>query len=97
MAALEAMSYGLPCLLSGSCNLPDAFTSNAALLADPDIASLTYALRTLFSLDSSSLSSMGTSARALVADTYDWKNVANQFELLYGWALGDYDLPPFII
>ena len=30
MAALEAMAYGLPCLLSTACNLPESFSAKAA-------------------------------------------------------------------
>ena len=97
MAALEAMSFSLPCLLSAACNLPDAFSLNAALIAEPDTSSLTHSLRKLFHLNSSSLSAMGASARALVSGTYDWATVTNQFALLYGWVLGKNDKPSFII
>ena len=91
------MSFRLPCLLSTACNLPDAFTLNAALVAEPDTSSLTHSLRTLFQLNSSALSAMGASSWSLVSETYDWETVSNQFALLYGWILGHNDKPCFVI
>ena len=49
MAALEAMSHGLPCFLSSACNLPEAFAAKAASIAEPDSSQLALTLRCLFS------------------------------------------------
>lgn len=96
MAALEAMSYGLPCLLSSACNLPDAFSSNAALCAEPDIASLTSAFSQLFHMDAAALSQMGSAGRNLVSESYDWHVIAKKFESIYSWILGDSAQPVFV-
>ena len=47
---LEAMSFGLPCLLSSSCNHPEAYERGAAISAEPDTPSLVESLKRLFLL-----------------------------------------------
>ena len=94
MAALEAMSFKLPCLLSSSCNLPLAFDCKAALKAEPNVHSLSKALLSLFSLSPDQLLSMGVSGQKLVSDRYSWSNIAVQTLVLYQWILGGGDQPP---
>lgn len=97
MAALEAMSFRLPCLLSTSCNLPLAFECNAALKAEPNVQSLSQALQALFELSPDQLVSMGVSAQRLVDYHYSWPNIAGQTLDLYQWLLGGGDKPPFVL
>lgn len=96
MAALEAMAYQLPCLLSKACNLPDAFVANAAIPAEPESAHLIKSLQLLFGLNEVEQASMGRAGYQLIADKYNWHTVAKQFQSLYQWAMGDGDRPEFV-
>lgn len=99
MAALEAMSWGLPCLLSAACNLPAAFRAGAAWQAPPDVESLEAVLGRWLSAASigpSCLGAMGAAGQALVAQQFTWPQVATQTAHLYGWLLGEAERPGFV-
>ena len=71
VAALEAMSFSLPCLLSTACNIPEAFSCNAAIRAEPEISELIPALNTLFNNYDSDFIDMGRNSRRLVEDKFN--------------------------
>ncbi|WP_231605636.1 glycosyltransferase [Synechococcus sp. CBW1006] len=96
MAALEAMAHQLPCLLSGACNLPEAFVAGAALPAEPDPVALAASLQQLLALSVAERSAMGAACRALVAERYSWLQVAQQTRQLYSWILGGGARPGFV-
>jgi glycosyltransferase involved in cell wall biosynthesis len=96
MAALEAMAYELPCLLSEACNLAEAFSAGAALHAEPDPPALADSIRQLFALHASSRASMGAAGYALVRDQFSWPVVAQQTRQLYDWILGYGECPDFV-
>ena len=93
MAALEAMSFRLPCLLSSACNLPEAFDCNAALRAEPDASDLIDSLLAIFSQSDSDLENMGENSLQLVKNRFDWITVAKSTTNVYQWMLG-YSSPP---
>ncbi len=96
MAALEAMSLELPCLLSSACNLPEAFLAGAALEAEPKIPLLIDSLKSLFLLSSHQKSSMGKSGYELVVSRYNWDKIARQTSELYSWILDQGEIPSFV-
>ena len=99
MAALEAMSWGLPCLLSAACNLPSAFRVGAAWEAPPDPDLLEAVLEHWVAAartDPSALAAMGASGQALVAQQFSWHQVAAQTAALYAWLLGNAEQPAFV-
>lgn len=96
MAPLEAMAHQLPCLLSNSCNLPDAFEVGAAIPAEPMVQPLTNSLRELFSLSEVDRSLMGQLGRNHVADRYSWSVVARKTKQLYEWILSSDNRPEFV-
>lgn len=96
MAALEAMAYRLPCLLSAACNLPDAFTAGAALPAPPEPVALATALQQLFALSAAEREAMAAAGQAHVATHYSWSEVAEQTRQLYQWILGGGERPGFV-
>ncbi len=99
MAALEAMSWGLPCLLSSACNLPAAFHVGAAWQAPPDAVLLEDVLERWLSAactDASSLTAMGEAGQALVKQQFSWPQVAAQTASLYAWLLGEAERPGFV-
>ena len=97
MAALEAMSHGVHCLLSSACNLPEAFSAKAASIAEPDPSKLTITLRSLFSRSDEELTSMGMNGRCLTQQQFDWDNVARQSFEVYQWILGEGPRPSCIV
>lgn len=99
MAALEAMSWGLPCLLSEACNLPEAFTAGAAWNAPAHSEQLLPVLkrwRTAVLHDPAELHAMAEAAQALMASRFSWSTVAAQTVELYRWLLGLQDPPYFV-
>ena len=51
MATLEAMSYGVPCLISENCNLNQAIKIGAALETNPSVDKIVESLKILFKMD----------------------------------------------
>lgn len=88
MAALEAMSWGLPCLLSPACNLPEAYAVGAAWAAPPEAEPLVAVLQRwqqATEREPEALQAMGSAGRALVAARFSWSQVAAQTSALYSW------------
>jgi poly(glycerol-phosphate) alpha-glucosyltransferase len=88
VAILEAWAYGLPVLMTRQCSLPEGFAAGAAVEADPDVASLTQGLRTLFAMSGSEREGMGARGRRLVEQRFSWPSVAKQMIAVYRWVLG---------
>lgn len=86
MAALEAMAAGVPPILTPGCNLPEAAEAGAGILVDPEIESLTVALRDLLTNPARSRE-MGARARVLIQERFTWDRVAEQLEGVYQRAL----------
>lgn len=96
MAALEAMAYQRPCLLSAACNLPEAFQVGAALPAEPNPAALAAALERCFELSDAEGTAMGRAGQALVRERFSWPQAAAQTRELYSWVLGGGSPPAFV-
>lgn len=88
MAAIEAMSFSTPCLLSTACNLQDAFECSAALHAEPDQQSLITSLLCLFSIPSEKLLALGSKGRDYVEVRFNWTRVCSDINDMYQSALG---------
>jgi poly(glycerol-phosphate) alpha-glucosyltransferase len=88
VAILEAWAYQIPVLMTPQCNLPEGFAEGAAVRADPDVASLTQGLRTLFAMSKSEREQMGARGRRLIQMRFSWPSVAKQMSDVYRWALG---------
>ena len=85
MAALEAMSYQLPCIFSEACNIPEAFQANAALQCEISSENIALVLTNMISKDETQIKEMGKSALTLVEQKYSWEIVANQLTEVYQW------------
>ena len=51
MAALEAMSYGIPCLISENCNLPETFKIGAAIKTNPSVDEIIESLKYIIKMN----------------------------------------------
>ena len=99
MAALEAMSWGLPCLLSEACNLPAAYSAGTAWIAPTNAEQLLPVLeRWCIAVHhvSAELQAMAQAGQALVAGQFSWSAVAAQTVELYSWLLGHHNPPCFV-
>ena len=97
MAALEAMSQGLPCLLSSACNLPEAFAAGAAVPAEPESSSLIESLRLFFSMAEQARQMMGSNGRHLTATRFHWDRIAQMTHEVYSWILNGGPRPSCVL
>ncbi|MEJ5310875.1 MAG: glycosyltransferase [Anaerolineae bacterium] len=93
MAALEALSFGLPAILTPACHLPEAFEANAALPAEPTENDIAEALRALFALENARLTEMGQNGVRLVNTAFTWDSIAQRMIAVYTWLIAPQDHP----
>ncbi len=96
MVVLEAWAHGKPVLMTAECNLPDGFSSHAAIRADPSPDSIAGSLRELFAMSDSDRRAMGKNGFDLVMDRYNWGTVAQQMHEVQEWVLGGGPAPPMV-
>jgi len=83
MAALEAMSYGLPCLLSSECNIPDAFAAGAAMQISTDPQILAQELGKFLLKYDDLMRPMSIAGIRLVERSFKWSAVVSELTALY--------------
>ncbi len=93
MAVLEAWAYSLPALITPACNLQEGFEQGAALRIGTDVESIADSLAQLFGLSPEALLRIGDAGARLAADTFNWHRIADRFEEVYRWLLGQADRP----
>jgi poly(glycerol-phosphate) alpha-glucosyltransferase len=93
MAVLEAWAYRLPVIMTPQCNLPEGFSSGAAIPVDADADSIYEGLSNLFIMDSSALASMGERGRKLVETNFAWPRIAANMYSVYQWLLDKNEKP----
>ncbi len=82
MAALEAMASGMPALLSPGCNLPEVSSAGAGFVVEATVDAFADKLRRLLT-DVDLRAEMGSQARRLVAEKYNWDRIASALEAVY--------------
>jgi poly(glycerol-phosphate) alpha-glucosyltransferase len=97
VAVLEAWSYGLPVLMTESCNLPEGFAAGTALQIGPDPAGIAAGLRALFAMSDAERRAMGACGQALVRERFTWRTVGEQMAAVYRWLLGGGLPPPCVL
>jgi len=93
MAVLEAWAYQLPVLMTQYCNLPEGFTTGAAIRIGTDSDSIVAGMRSLASRTDLELTAMGQCGRRLVEERFTWREIANQMRDVYAWVLGGGTVP----
>ncbi len=96
MAALEAMSRGLPCLFSPQCNLNEAHAVGAALTVRPETDDLRRGIGEVFALGEADRRQRGEAAQQLVSQLYCWTGVVARMTLLQTWLLAGGVPPDFV-
>lgn len=83
MSVLEAWAYKLPVVMTDGCNLPEGFSSNAAIRVEPNPESIASGLRHLFSLTSAERYLIGKNGHMLVAERFQWDKIAEDTVALF--------------
>jgi glycosyltransferase involved in cell wall biosynthesis len=83
IAVVEAMAAGLPAIISDQVNIHRDIGGCGAVVVPCDTAALTKAISDMVS-DPVRMRAMGIEARATARRLYDWPNVAQSLEKLYG-------------
>jgi glycosyltransferase involved in cell wall biosynthesis len=91
MAVLEAWAYRLPVLMTDACNLPEGFSSGAAIRIVNDPGTLAGQLVSHLAGD---LSSMGAAGRALAESRFSWPTIAARHIAVYRFLRDGGNAPP---
>src|SRR5262249_26552332 len=84
IAVIEAMACGLPVLISDRVNIwREVVADGAGLAAPPEATAFAQRLRDILGA-AGQLVRMGQAGRAAVARRYDWANIAQRLEEVYG-------------
>lgn len=95
ITVLEAWAAGTPVLMTEACNLPEGFAAGAAALVTLDQVSFAAVLGERLP-DIAWRMRAGAAGRALVAERYQWDQIASDFSALYAHLAGDAPRPAFL-
>ena len=88
VSVLEAWAYGLPVVMTKECNLPQGFSSGAALCIDTTATGIARGLSDLMALPSEGRTAMGLRGRQLVEQQFSWASYAEHMSSVYAWMSG---------
>jgi poly(glycerol-phosphate) alpha-glucosyltransferase len=96
VAVLEAWSYVKPVVMTPASNLPEGFSSDAAIRIDPAPADIARGLDSLFSMTGANRTDMGRRGRRLVEEQYSWSRAAGEMRGIYQWLAANGPAPDCI-
>jgi len=79
MAALEAMSHGLGCILSNECNLTDFTENNAAIKTSLDVNGIKGAIEKALNMNELEKEILVNNSKRLIESTYNWPSISAKF------------------
>jgi len=97
VAVLEAMSCGLPVLITSGCNFPEAATAGVGVVCESEPADLQRSLCALLGARDAERGEMGMRGKALMEARFTWERLAAQMLEVYEWLLGRRDRPDHVI
>ena len=97
IAPLEAWAYGKPVLITPQCNIPEGFSTGAAIQIEPNSDSIASGLDRLARLTSAELNEMGRRGRQLVKEKFAWPQIAAEMKAVYDWVLGNGAKPQCVV
>ena len=97
MVVLEAWAYSKPVIMTPECNLPEGFSSGAAVKVEATEASLVGGLQGLNSMSAEDRLAMGGRGHQLVLKKFTWTEAANQIQAVQTWILGGGPKPDCIL
>jgi poly(glycerol-phosphate) alpha-glucosyltransferase len=88
MSVLEALSIGLPVVITSACNVDGVAECGAGLVTSNKPNELADTLSSVLSLGSSQWQSASDSAQLLARSKYDWPEIGAAMQSVYEWLLG---------
>ena len=88
VAALEAMSMGVPLIVSDQCNLPDVAASGAGWQVKTTLPSLVQTLQTALEMSTVRQHMQRGNAADLARREFSWNSVTERMAELYRWVAG---------
>ena len=85
MATLEAMSLGVPVIVTTNCHLPEVSRTGAGWEIEATEPALREALEAMLTAGPEKNGERGLLGRGLVADRFSWEQVGRQMAELYRW------------
>jgi glycosyltransferase involved in cell wall biosynthesis len=88
MAALEALSIGLPVVITPECNVDGVAEAGAGAVTSNEPAQLADVLSQCLLMNGSEWAGMSQAAIRLARERFDWDRIADSLRLAYSWMLG---------
>ena len=88
MSVLEALSIGLPVVITKACNVDGVAESGAGFITSNEPRELAGVLTDALSVTHAQWRSMSEAAQALALSRYDWGSIGTQMRSVYEWLLG---------
>jgi len=88
VAVLEALSIGLPAIVTPKCNIPSVASAGAGVSTSNDPAALADTLISCLRFDCRQWEKMSSAARALARSRFDWNVTGKTMLSVYEWILG---------
>ncbi len=88
VAVLEALSIGLPVVITKACNVDGVADTGAGYVTSADASALAENICAGLSLTQQGWRTMSESARLLARRRYDWSRIADAMKSVYEWLLG---------
>lgn len=88
VALLEALSIGLPVIITPTCNMDEVESWGAGAVTSADANRLAETISHHLSFSGDRWLAMSAAASRLASERYEWKRVANQMSSVYDWILG---------
>ena len=86
-AIIEAMSMGIPVVISPQCHFPEVESSQSGLIVEVEPSALERAISELLSNEQTRIT-MGANARSLIEKEYTWPTIAKSFLSFYRTVTG---------
>ena len=96
IAVLEAMSHGIPAFITPQCNLPESIARGGAIEISNDPPAMAQILAACLS-DGKLLQKTGAAGLQYVLEQHQWRDVAERYQALYRWLLGQADRPDHVV
>jgi glycosyltransferase involved in cell wall biosynthesis len=88
VAVLEALSMGVPVIISRQCNMPEVAATASGWIIEPDTDQLSHAISECLQKPRDEVLLMGRNAQRLARDNYSWPTIGHAMGVLYKWVLG---------
>jgi glycosyltransferase involved in cell wall biosynthesis len=96
IALLEAMSFGIPTLITEACNMPESIRLGAAIKIEPDADSILAGINQFLKSSIEQKARMSELAKTLIKNKHDWAPIACEMNELYRWMLIGCGQPNFL-